>query len=319
MSLLTGLGGSFDDAFGINSSSQIVGTSELSSGGKRAVIYGSVSTQDLSSLAGIPSNALAINDNGQIVGDTFAFDGVGSFTSSGFSILNGAIQFLPSLGGDATGANDVNNKGDIVGYSRLTNGGRTHAFLYRNGVMQDLGTLTATESAAYAINESGAVVGDWGDTIDTLRGFIYQNGTMTDLNTLIDPASGWLIKGGTDINESGQILVDAVHPVIGRHALLLSPTADTDNDGVPDDSDNCILHANPDQRDTNGDNYGNRCDADLNQSNTVNAADLATFKSRFGTTNADADLDGNGNVNAADLAIFKALFGKAPGPSGLVP
>jgi hypothetical protein len=103
-------------------------------------------------------------------------------------------------------------------------------------------------------------------------------------------------------------------------ALLTAWRArDVDGDAVPDSIDNCTTIANINQLDTNGDGYGNRCDADLNQSNTVNAADLATFKSRFGTTNADADLDGNGNVNAADLAIFKALFGKAPGPSGLAP
>jgi uncharacterized repeat protein (TIGR01451 family) len=94
---------------------------------------------------------------------------------------------------------------------------------------------------------------------------------------------------------------------------------DTDGDGIADIFDNCINVANPDQRDTDGDGYGNRCDADLNQSNFVNAADLATFKLRFGTNNPDADLDGNGFVNAADLAIFKSLFGKAPGPSGIAP
>lgn len=90
---------------------------------------------------------------------------------------------------------------------------------------------------------------------------------------------------------------------------------DIDNDGIPDATDNCIVDANPDQRDTDGDGHGNRCDADLNNSGFVNAADLAMFKLRFGTTDADADLNGNGFVNAADLAIFKALFGRAPGPS----
>jgi hypothetical protein len=102
-------------------------------------------------------------------------------------------------------------------------------------------------------------------------------------------------------------------------STLLTVAPDTDGDGKSDPLDNCSNQENADQRDTDGDGFGNRCDADLNQSNFVNAADLALFKTRFGTNNADADLDGNGFVNAADLAIFKALFGKAPGPSGLVP
>ncbi|MEL7449845.1 MAG: choice-of-anchor J domain-containing protein, partial [Pseudomonadota bacterium] len=38
---------------------------------------------------------------------------------------------------------------------------------------------------------------------------------------------------------------------------------DTDGDGVTDDVDNCILDANPLQVDSNGDNIGNVCDADI--------------------------------------------------------
>jgi hypothetical protein len=105
----------------------------------------------------------------------------------------------------------------------------------------------------------------------------------------------------------------------GSTLLTVLAAADTDGDALGDPFDNCINHQNPDQRDTDGDGFGNRCDADFDQSNFVNAADLALFKTRFGTTNADADLDGNGFVNAADLAIFKQLFGKAPGPSALAP
>jgi YVTN family beta-propeller protein len=99
-------------------------------------------------------------------------------------------------------------------------------------------------------------------------------------------------------------------------AAVNADQLDSDADARGDVCDNCTTLANADQRDTDGDGFGNRCDADLNQSNFVNAADLATFKSRFGTNDPHADFDGSGFVNAADLAIFKQLFGKAPGPSG---
>ncbi|MEZ5563949.1 MAG: Ig-like domain-containing protein [Gammaproteobacteria bacterium] len=94
---------------------------------------------------------------------------------------------------------------------------------------------------------------------------------------------------------------------------------DADNDQVDDAVDNCLGAANASQRDTDGDGYGNWCDADLNNDLKVNFADLALFRASFATSNANADLDGNGNVNFADLARFKALFGKLPGPSGQVP
>jgi hypothetical protein len=104
---------------------------------------------------------------------------------------------------------------------------------------------------------------------------------------------------------------------------------DTDHDGISDTADNCTQVANGNlvldagghsQLDTNGDGYGNACDADLDNNGIVNFADLALFRAAFGTTNANADLNGSGGVvNFADLAIFRGLFGRPPGPSGLHP
>ncbi len=95
---------------------------------------------------------------------------------------------------------------------------------------------------------------------------------------------------------------------------------DSDGDGVPDISDNCSQVANADQRDTNGDGYGNICDADLNGNGLVSGVDLAIFKSVFGSTGPglDADFNGDGVVNTFDLSRFKVLFAKPPGPSGLI-
>ena len=94
---------------------------------------------------------------------------------------------------------------------------------------------------------------------------------------------------------------------------------DTDGDGWKDGIDNCTLKTNADQRDTDGDGYGNVCDPDLNNDGIVNDTDLAIMKSRFYTTDPDADLNGDGSVNTADMAILKSLQGKPPGPSGLAP
>jgi hypothetical protein len=93
---------------------------------------------------------------------------------------------------------------------------------------------------------------------------------------------------------------------------------DSDGDGVTDSDDNCTLLANADQRDTNGDGYGNVCDPDLDNDQIVNFADLGLLKSVFFTSDPDADLDGSGSVNFTDVGTLKAFFFLPPGPSGLV-
>jgi hypothetical protein len=93
--------------------------------------------------------------------------------------------------------------------------------------------------------------------------------------------------------------------------------ADDDEDGFGNACDNCTLVANPDQRDTNGDGYGNICDADLDNDNNINFSDLGIMKAVFFTNDADADLDGSGSVNFTDLATMKQTFFGAPGPSGI--
>ncbi len=109
---------------------------------------------------------------------------------------------------------------------------------------------------------------------------------------------------------SAALLISFLLPVI-------SFAEDIDADGINDGQDNCIEIPNPDQRDTNGDGFGNLCDADLDDNGTVSFADLNLFKSKFGTADQDADFDGNGSVSFADLNIFKSLFGQPPGPSAV--
>jgi hypothetical protein len=106
---------------------------------------------------------------------------------------------------------------------------------------------------------------------------------------------------------------------VGVGMVTVQVIDDPDGDGISAEADNCQNVANANQRDTDGDGYGNLCDGDFNNDGRVNFADLGIFRSRFGTTNPDADFDGNGVVNFTDLGRFRLLFGSPPGPSGLVP
>ena len=126
-------------------------------------------------------------------------------------------------------------------------------------------------------------------------------------NTHSATVVGALHEGERAANEVHSINGDPNNP----------PLLDSDSDGFEDSADNCLAVANADQRDTDGDGYGNLCDADLDGDCTVGFGDLAELKAVFFTGDVDGDLDGNGNVDFSDLAIMKALFFAAPGPSGL--
>ncbi|MBL8199380.1 MAG: DUF1566 domain-containing protein [Chromatiales bacterium] len=112
----------------------------------------------------------------------------------------------------------------------------------------------------------------------------------------------------------------------GYQAFLanIAPLPDADGDGIPDTSDNCTLVPNPNQCDSDGDSYGNRCDGDMNNNGATNAQDTALFRQQLGQpsvgpTYNKADLNCNGAVNAQDTALFRQLLGAPPGPSGLRP
>lgn len=93
---------------------------------------------------------------------------------------------------------------------------------------------------------------------------------------------------------------------------------DTDNDGVFDIADNCTLIANADQRDTDGDGYGNVCDPDLNNDGLVNGSDVGIFMTQWLTPEPDADFNGDGIVNGIDVSTLIERFLKSPGPAGVL-
>jgi hypothetical protein len=99
--------------------------------------------------------------------------------------------------------------------------------------------------------------------------------------------------------------------------LGVAAPSDVDGDGVLDPVDNCVTMTNADQRDTNGDGFGNRCDPDFNNNGITDSQDGALLKAVFGQAGfPDRDLNGNGIVDSQDGAILKSYFGKPPGPRG---
>jgi hypothetical protein len=100
---------------------------------------------------------------------------------------------------------------------------------------------------------------------------------------------------------------------------LAGPETHTDGDGVPDAWDNCIAVDNPGQDDTDGDDCGNLCDADYDNSGTTTIADFGQFSSAYATNDEEKvhrDPATGLIVGIIDFGFFSSHYGVPPGPSG---
>jgi len=190
------LGGSASQAYGINDSGQVVGSSSTATS-TRAFLYSSATGMtNLGTLSGV-SSATGINSGGQVAGNSGDYAFLYS-SSTGMSSLG-------SLGGGWSDAYGINDSGQVVGDS-YTASYADHAFLYSSSKgMTDLGTLGGSTSTAYGINNSGQIVGDSYTASGADHAFLYNSGSssakMLDLGTM----------GGADsqanaINNGGQIV-----------------------------------------------------------------------------------------------------------------
>ncbi|MFK8017176.1 MAG: ThuA domain-containing protein [Gammaproteobacteria bacterium] len=163
------------------------------------------------------------------------------------------------------------------------------------------------------------------NVLATLDESTYNGGNMGSDHPIawfheFDGGRSWYTGGGHrsqsyDEPEFVQHLMGGI-----RYAAGLTVTGpDTDGDSQLDTEDNCVTLFNEDQRDTNGDGFGNICDQDLNNDCIVNAADLGIFRTVFFSDDPDADFNGDGTVNVPDLGLMRVSFFGPPGPSGVTP
>ncbi len=159
--------------------------------------------------------AYGINDAKHVVGKGIHLGAIHAFLWLG----SGAPIDLGTLGGDVSVAFGLNSSDEVVGYSSVKKAGAFHGFVWKKGVMKDIGTLAPyPNSVAQAINEKGCVVGDvftgalykpifeGGTLAPSSHGVLYSDGVLIDVNTLIPSDSGWEIKTANDINDKCQIV-----------------------------------------------------------------------------------------------------------------
>lgn len=200
-------------------------------GPAHAFLYSNGHMLDLGTFpSGTESEGFAVNSSGQVTG----WADVGnaqktSFQQHAFLYSDGKMKDLGTLPGGSSsfgvGINDGwgrgrNNEVQITGYSS-TASGFDHAFLYSDGIMEDLGTLPGGRSSiGNAVNQSGEVAGYSAISVENSHAFLYSHGGLQDLGTL----PGMSDSFGVGINDDGDVVgysLDSAD-IFNWHAFLYS-------------------------------------------------------------------------------------------------
>ena len=216
--------GNGSNAYAINDAGDIVGGATFS-GNRYQAFARSASGEvlELGTLGGRYSEALGISDAGTVVGYSGLNGGDSAFIrQAGGSMI--PIGFSNPPPGFAYGyAWDVNLSGQVVGEG-FKGDGAYHAFVYQEGVTQDLGVVGEfVNSMALGINAKGEVVGRLKAASGLTHGFLYDSGMMVDLNDRIRRDSGWVITEARAINDAGYIAANALSSTGQKRAVLLLP------------------------------------------------------------------------------------------------
>ena len=134
----------------------------------------------------------------------FAWRGIVAALSFGALAAHAAPSYhfvdLGTVGGAFSVPHDINNLGQIVGQSQVSDSSGLHAVLWSNGSVTDLTALAGgTGGSANAINDAGQIVGSNMGTGPS-RATLWQNGNGTFLG-----ANG-VESAANDINQHGQIV-----------------------------------------------------------------------------------------------------------------
>jgi probable HAF family extracellular repeat protein len=138
----------------------------------------------------------------------------------------------PGGAGNFNIAVGINNRGQVTMNSAMLDG-TIHAFVFANGVPQDLGTYPADAFITVApccnnVNDLGQIVGFSLDSSFNQRALLWQSKDQApvDLNELIPADSPWYLLSPGGITDSGEIAATAVNlNTFDLHAVLMSPIA----------------------------------------------------------------------------------------------
>jgi probable HAF family extracellular repeat protein len=188
-----------------------------------------------------------LNERGEVVGglDLPGDQNLHPFLWDGKKLIDlTAPPFAESGHGEAAW---INEAGEVVGGSDIpvpcsgSNRLVQRAFLWKNGVMMDLGAVAGTpNSGANFINSKTQIVGfAFACDFSVLNAFLWEKGSMVNLNTLISRNSPFYLYWAGFIDDQGEIGAFGVLPNGDSHAVLLVPCDENqaDTQGCEDDTE----------------------------------------------------------------------------------
>jgi hypothetical protein len=169
--------------------------------------------------------ATAISDEGHVVG--FYNDSSHPLGGALFVYHNGSVTALPVSGIPF----DINNNGDVVGYSTDFTTWTETPLLYRNGsVIQPQLPAGTNHAEFWSINDAGIAVG-LALTDTALRPLIYsEQAGVLYLDELVDNPLGFTLEYALSINNAGHILVNGYVDGVSTN-FLLTPSSTCDTGG----------------------------------------------------------------------------------------
>lgn len=198
-------------ALSINEAGNTTGMKKLENGIFEAFLWnesGLLGTGDM----GGDTIGWDLNNSEMIVGTVYV-DNI----SKGFVWEKGKTTFLGTFGGTNTYAKAVNSLGQVTGLSDVNRPhptieglieGGSHAFLWENGEMRDLGCLAGGNSWGFDINDLGQVAGQSemlkSNKSTAMHAALWDDGEIVDLGSLFESPFDNSIA--TSINNHTQIV-----------------------------------------------------------------------------------------------------------------
>jgi probable HAF family extracellular repeat protein len=195
--------------------------------------------KDLGSLGGATTASVnGLNERGEVVGGSFLLGDqvIQPFLWDGKKLSNlVAPPFLNTANGEAAW---INENGEVVGQASVPGvpgpcSPAHHAFLWRKGVITDMGSVAGLESSSAAfINSTSQIVGAaYSCESPASAAFLWENGSMVDLNTLVPANSLLHLFTASFIDDRGRIGAFGALANGDMHAVLLIP-CDEDHPNV---------------------------------------------------------------------------------------